>query len=352
MGRAEDLFHRLEECGCSVIDEYIEARVSEELFLDFKRSSDNGEGRGLSQNDRNNFAKAISGFGNSEGGVVVWGIDCRTTPSGADVPIAKYPISDVAKFVSHLEGALSGLTVPAHSGVRSIPIAIDGSSGFVATLIPKSNRAPHQEINSKKYFIRAGSDFVPAPHSVLAGMFGQRPVPYIFHMYQVSPIRVHSELIAGTIGFEIFNDGPSIARDVFVNLMVLPPSRPSTFTVLPERDIGFTFANSLAGLHTSAVSNDGFKLPPDGRVCPMALQFSFRPPFDDGLTTILTYGCDGAPTIEVKRDITQNRLEAIFTETVELNNSDPASAHENFIREIFTGNEQNLPHRTCQVERS
>jgi hypothetical protein len=76
MDRAEEIFNRINEKGEAAIDDFILTRASEELFLAFKRSSDNGAGRILSQTDRNNLAKAVSGFGNSEGGVIVWGIDC------------------------------------------------------------------------------------------------------------------------------------------------------------------------------------------------------------------------------------------------------------------------------------
>lgn len=77
MGRAEDLFERLKQGGETAIDELIEQRQAEELFLDFKRSADGASGRRLHDNDRQNLARAISGFGNSEGGVIIWGVDCR-----------------------------------------------------------------------------------------------------------------------------------------------------------------------------------------------------------------------------------------------------------------------------------
>jgi hypothetical protein len=77
MGRAEDLFKRLCDLGETAIDELFYDRQSEELFLDFKRSANGGKGQRLHQDDRKNLAKAISGFGNSEGGVIVWGVDCR-----------------------------------------------------------------------------------------------------------------------------------------------------------------------------------------------------------------------------------------------------------------------------------
>jgi hypothetical protein len=72
----------------------INAPVVEQLFLDYKRSSTVLPGVKLSDDDRKNLAKAIAGFGNSEGGVVVWGVDCRRTDEG-DVPAEPVPISSL-----------------------------------------------------------------------------------------------------------------------------------------------------------------------------------------------------------------------------------------------------------------
>jgi hypothetical protein len=85
MNRAADLFAMLTAKGEAAIDELIVSRKAEELFLDFKRSGDNGAGVRLHESDSKNFSKAISGFGNSEGGVVVWGVDCFSGKDGSDV---------------------------------------------------------------------------------------------------------------------------------------------------------------------------------------------------------------------------------------------------------------------------
>ena len=73
MSRAADLFDQLTQGGVTRVQEMIANSEAEELFLDFKRSADNGSGVRLNNHDRANLAKSISGFGNSEGGVVVWG---------------------------------------------------------------------------------------------------------------------------------------------------------------------------------------------------------------------------------------------------------------------------------------
>ena len=106
MGRSDDLFDRIITAGEAGIDAFISDRQSEELYLDFKRSADQGAANKLAQHDRQNLAKAISGFGNSEGGVIVWGVDCRNLGASGDVATAKFPINNPTRFKSWLEGAV------------------------------------------------------------------------------------------------------------------------------------------------------------------------------------------------------------------------------------------------------
>jgi hypothetical protein len=44
MGRVEDIFEKIKREGESAIDEFILVRQAEELYLDFKRSADDGKG--------------------------------------------------------------------------------------------------------------------------------------------------------------------------------------------------------------------------------------------------------------------------------------------------------------------
>jgi len=61
--RAEDLFEALREEGRGAVDRLIADRSAEELFLDLKRSADNGSGNWLHNTDRRNLSKAVCGFG-------------------------------------------------------------------------------------------------------------------------------------------------------------------------------------------------------------------------------------------------------------------------------------------------
>lgn len=179
MSRAEDIFQKLIYFGEDAIDDFIINLQTEELFLDFKQAVSLGKnGSTLHRDDRKNLAKGISGFGNSEGGVIVWGVECSRDCEIGDVAKAKVKVRNVHRFLSWLENAISGCTIPSHNKVRNHIISVDeNGDGFVATYIPKSDIAPLMTTIGSSIYIRSGSNNVPAPYSVIAGMFGRRPQP-------------------------------------------------------------------------------------------------------------------------------------------------------------------------------
>lgn len=181
MSRAEDIFEKLIYFGEDAIDEFLQNRQTEELFLDFKQAASDGKSmRTLHPNDRRNLGKAISAFGNSEGGVLVWGIECARDLEIGDVAKAKVKVQNVHRFLSWLENAISGCTIPSHNKVRNHIISEDkDGNGYLATYIPKSDIAPLMTTTGSQIYIRSGSNNVPAPYAVVAGMFGKRPQPNI-----------------------------------------------------------------------------------------------------------------------------------------------------------------------------
>ncbi|MDP2606990.1 MAG: ATP-binding protein [Deltaproteobacteria bacterium] len=318
MGRAEDIFEKVKSDGEAAIDEFILTRQSEELFLDFKRSADSGKGRRLHINDLNNLAKAISGFGNSEGGVIVWGVDASPDIDDADVAKARKPIYNVARFLSWLEGAVSGRTVPPHIGVQNHAIDIGSGNGFVATLIPKSERVPHQAIPKEKYYMRAGSTFKPVPHGVLAGMFGRRPQPILFEEYTSKAVKVtkakgiRPDVIDVTLGFKIWNRGPVMARDLYSDVRVKMPGAGTVH--FSNMDDGWISKKKLTEW-LSMVSKDDFKLAPESFTMAFDLRVSVRPPFENGkLSLRWTFGCDGAPMRLIERENGSADVESLYRE--------------------------------------
>lgn len=225
-------------------------------------------------------------------------------PAMGDVASAKVPIEQPARFKRWLENATSGVTVPAHIGVRHDTIKLVGGTGFVVTLVPMSDHAPHQAANGKRYYMRAESSFLPVPHAVLAGMFGRRPNPHIRPGWTLSVASGTSEIRVG-ISINLYNDGPGIADNLFINIKAAS---------LPGRNCGLDFSNLNTGAwfgnnmppELSVILRDGLRVPPNAFTTPAVINLVFRPPFNDPLRFIGSCGCSGSPTfpILIERDPT------------------------------------------------
>lgn len=316
MSRAHELFALLKRDGENAIDELIAAFQSENLWLDFKRSSASAAATTLPQSDRENLAKAMSGFANSDGGVIVWGVDCRRDPkSGADLPTDKHPLEQPHRFVSWLEGAASGCVTPAAPGVEHAVLASAAiGRQFVATLVPASDLAPHQCIqptSKLQYYMRAGSSFVPVPHAVLAGMFGRRPQPKIFTFYDGN-VRIIDQVVLNIdFGVRLLNDGPVLASGAYLSFRI-QVSRPNCRTAYKPRLGDNWSAYEAYGTFFNVTAMPAFRLAPHTPVQPVRFQLQLAPPFQDGYVFELHYGCDGAPPGHVLVDLSAEDLEQAY----------------------------------------
>ena len=203
MSRAQDLFDQLRVGGNVALEELLADREAESLFLDFKRSPNDGSAQQLAQDDNKNLSKAISGFANSSGGVVVWGVDCRRDSAAGNEVANKHPLLDAQGFNTKLQGAISRTTLPPHPGVQIVSFEDPGRSpaGFVVLLVPQSLIGPIRSVVTNHYHIRTGSDFGIVPHDVLAGMFGRAPQPNVELNLISHPARLDSRPGHLTIAF-------------------------------------------------------------------------------------------------------------------------------------------------------
>ena len=299
MGRADELFAKLKAGGEQAVRQMVIDREREQYFLDFKRSHDKGAGATLAKDDLHSLAKAISGFGNSEGGVVVWGIDCRRDKAtGADLPLDNAALVDPTGFASRLESIVSLCTVPSHAGVVHEPLLRADGTGYVATLVPKSERGPHQVVVDSKdrdrYFLRAGSQFSPVPHGVLAGMFGRAPQPRLTESYV--PVRVmwKNGQVVADLAIQVSNVGMGIARDIFITLMLTKPLGPSATAFYDANAEVWSRPISSYGDQHCVVVKEGVRLPPGASMHVLPIHCVLVPPFPRDLVIEGVLGATGA----------------------------------------------------------
>jgi hypothetical protein len=222
MSRASDLFQRLEAGGLAALDELLAEHEPESLFVDFKRADSDGAGSRLADSDNKNLSKGISGFANAEGGLLIWGVDCRRDPVTGNEVAAKHALVDAAGFRTKLESAVSRETIPPHPGVRMLHIqeASADPGGYVIVHIPKSEIGPLRSTKSHHYHVRTGSDFSIVSHDVLAGMFGRAPQPKVFPNYLSHPARLSERRDSVVLAFGVVacNIGAVLAAKPYLTI--------------------------------------------------------------------------------------------------------------------------------------
>ena len=221
MTRAYDLFEAIRAGGFAQVEAMVSNAITEELFLDYKQTRTEHPGHKLDDSDRHNIAKAISGFGNSDGGIIIWGVNCRSVPGEGDIPIDFTTIPNVLWFKSLLDAAITGLTLPAHSQIENLAVPkLNSDEGVIVSYIPAGMDVPLQCLAGKKYYyIRAGSNFEPAPHGVLAGMFGRKSQPQIKGKFVADSAIATKEGFARVyISVVLTNSGRGVADDVHMSM--------------------------------------------------------------------------------------------------------------------------------------
>lgn len=180
----------------------------EDLHLDFKNVQDPR----LGPDDRRNLAIALSGFANSDGGIVVWGVDARPNAQGVDCASALREIPNAQLCLARLNDLTGQLVSPLVDGVAHKVIRSAGDQGFCASLIPASDAGPHQAKGREdRYYKRSGSAFYRLEHFDIADMFGRRRRP-------VLTVRLIRERDGASLLVAIRNDGRGIAKAPYLGL--------------------------------------------------------------------------------------------------------------------------------------
>ena len=155
---SEDLFARFRTGGIKTLNSILREKFREDLYLDYKRKSRPSTPT-PGEDDMRNFSKALSGFANSDGGLLIWGVDAPGSGAG---PRVKKPLADAAGFAGHLDSLTSRMVTPRVEGVENIVLRDGRRGGFVVTHIPRSVHAPHRAEHHaiRKYYQRSGDSFV------------------------------------------------------------------------------------------------------------------------------------------------------------------------------------------------
>lgn len=316
MSRADDLFSALLTREVQELDHLIAVRECESYHIDFKRAPHKwpGDRNGAENELRRDLGKDVSGFANSNGGVLIWGVECDKKKG--DVASAKCPLEAFSEFRALIEGMISGVTNPAIPGTQTacFPDPSTPGKGYVAVLVPMSDFRPHQSLADHRYYHRSGSSTRPAEHDFVASLFGRFPQPRLNICVpsctakpceDMDPRRRPFRLV---LTLEIFNAGLGVARDYFLQIddWTGPGTSQVRFASEPARWI-----HSSTDRFECLTCLAGDRLVPRNRTA-TELIIEFSPPFDAPFEIPLYAGCEGAPMSFLNLKSSRGSLDRLF----------------------------------------
>lgn len=224
MESVSDLRGRWQQIDIEMLRSWVMNREQEDLQLDCKLLSNPPE---FDRNDRKTFATAVSGFANSAGGILMWGVDARKDrDTGIDSVVQLVPIASPERVCAALNSLTGTATSPIVEGVehRIVPGDVE-TGGFIATLVPPSDLPPHMaKFGENRYYKRSGDSFYQMEHFDIADMFGRRAMPVlevVLHdgvgSYLSEECATYEPVIA------IRNSGRAAARYPFLRIELGPP---------------------------------------------------------------------------------------------------------------------------------
>lgn len=214
---AYDLWQELRTLGWAALSQWRVDQKPEGLYLDFKAANPGGNGE-PSEDDKKNLARNLSGFGNIDGGVLVYGAVTTKDSSGQDVLHQLPGVTQLAAYTERLRSLVRGCTTPPIPGVEVFPLedAPGSDRGAVVIYVPFSDAGPYRAEGpssvKERYFMRTTTDTVVMPHQILAAMFGRRPLPNL-------RVGLERDSDGRTAIVHVENRGKGAAQAVFVRFM-------------------------------------------------------------------------------------------------------------------------------------
>lgn len=184
--------------------------------LDFTRKKDPDTAR-LHVEDQRGLAKAISGFSNSEGGLLIWGVEAKPTkdPEAPDVASGFFPIRNVDAFAGKLNSLVHRATTPVASRVENRPIIENQrrKEGFCLTYVPAVDNPPYRTNlqGYHTYYKRAASSFYEMePYDIRDVIFRFR---YPKLLVQINPTEsARDSADVRVFSVSLYNQGPVTLR--------------------------------------------------------------------------------------------------------------------------------------------
>lgn len=172
------------------------------------------------------LAKALCGFANADGGVIVIGLEARAGGSKYDAYVIQrsVPVSDAISVKSRVEGLVGDLVEPRLEGVLVAAVSdVPGSNtGFVLVAVPPTQGLPCRSRKHRDFYQRITAGTYPMEYFQIADMFGKRHRPELHLCLEEGQFRLEGQIYERELTLGIENRGRAVARFPSVRFQRVP----------------------------------------------------------------------------------------------------------------------------------
>lgn len=196
------------------IERYILDKQEENISLEFKTVNHPNYNLDNREFDKKNYSEGLSGFANSNGGIIIWGVKAKENHQKQDVAYEKRPITELTKFLNILNRLEGQAVIPLITGIEHVKIEVSDDLGYIKSFIPASNSAPHMALYAgKHYYKRSGDSFYQCEHYDVIDMFSRKKSPSLSLIAKVHKrTMLHQVQYRYEIIISIANTGGKIAK--------------------------------------------------------------------------------------------------------------------------------------------
>lgn len=209
---------------------------SEGLHLECKSPAEPKLNQGLQKQ----LAKSISGFSNTAGGIIIWGISTtKHAHSNLDILTQIEPIGNCSYFEKLIHSRIPGLTTPPILGYKTkiIKRLKKDTKGVILTYIPKGTGDPIQSNKDNLFYFRTGDELNIAPYEIIKRLFAANETPSIKPNLRTDRAEYNTTDRSWTIPIAYYNNSSAIGEHVLTYINVLNMSSCNKFEVPKFQDV-------------------------------------------------------------------------------------------------------------------
>lgn len=217
------------------LENLIENAETEGLHLECKSP----QGTQVNKDMKNQIARAVSGFSNTAGGIVIWGLSTtRHDHSKLDVITQIEPIGKCESFEKQVKAALSTVTSPSvlNCQTKVIKEKKTDERGVVLAYIPLTTSDPVMSNYDSVFYFRTSDGFIRAPYEIIKRLFSATNMPDLFPIFYEKLVKQNDDG-SWTIPIFIENKSIALAEHVDVSVTVINPEVCEKITSTSFRDV-------------------------------------------------------------------------------------------------------------------